>query len=418
MSAKSIILKIVLGLLAVAVLAGGIYFMLKPQEAEKVENKVVFSADSAGVEKVEITGERNYSLVKTGDGWVMENLESIKVDKTFADTLVKSLCNIKSPMQANSAEATLSDFGLDKPAIEAKIVFAANEESLLVGNASGEYYYVKLARDEDVYLVSAADLYMLFLEEIKYLDDTVLQMYVDDVVMIAYSDVSLLKEEGGWIQKTPYNHLADEGEVKAEILEKISDISAIEIVPKEDVDFSRAVKVLITLADGTMLDFDVCGNYISYKNTNHAYKVSDDEVSFINVSAFDLINKYVAPIAITDVSGIKFASPEGEVNLTIEAPASEAPVFYKDGIEAIDASFRNFYQALMSLVVTKEGKASGEAEYEIVFTKTDGATHAIKFIGATESEFAVDINGEQNFLINKKSVTDVFENLKNIEIIY
>lgn len=411
MSAKSIILKIVLGLLAVAVLAGGIYSMLKPPTSDGVEDISVFSADAASVKRVEIKGDENYALEKTDEGWVMEDIEGIAVDQTFADTLVKSLCNIESPMHAGSG--ALSDYGLDNPAIEAKLVFEKGEERVLVGNASGEYYYVKMAKERDIYIVSAADLYMVFLEKIKYLDNTVLTMYADDVTALSYKNVALEKTDDGWMEKAPYDFVADADKVKT-ILDSLSDISAMEIVNKDEVDVKAGEEVTVTLIGGNTLSFEVCGNFIIYKDTDHAYKVSGDELSFLDVTGFDLLSKYVAPIAISEVSAVKFISDEGVIEFTIEAPASEAPVFYKNGSEVSEAIFRGFYQNLMGLVFTKEGTAEGRVLYEIAFSKTDGEVYSVKFAETTENELLLDINGLKGFTVNKKTVTDIFEMAKEL----
>lgn len=413
MSIKGIIIKIVLGFLAVGILAGSIYQLLKPADDGGKDTIEVYTADAATVKRIEIKGKEEYTLVRSGEEWIMEGVEGVKVDKTFADTLVKSLCNINSPMKVDSFGAKLSDYGLDEPLVTAKLDFGGKEKNIYVGKQSGEYYYLK--SDGDIYLVSEPDLYMVFLEKIKYLDDTVLSMYADSVTALSYKDVVLEKGEDGWVEKAPYATLADNDRVK-EILDSVSDISAMEIVNRDEIESAEAINVSFVIENSNSVTFDVYGSYIVLENAEYAYKVSEGELAFLNVTGFDLISKYVAPIAISEVSAVRFTSNEGVIEFTIEAPASEAPVFYKNGIEVSDVLFRDFYQSLMGLVFSKEGSVEGIVEYDITFTKTDGEIYSVKFLPISESEYAVDVNGKKGFTVNKKSVTDIFEAAKNLKV--
>ncbi len=413
MSVKGIIIKIVLGLLAVGILAGSIYQLLKPADDGGVEAIVVYSADAAEVKKVKIKGEDEFALEKNGGEWVMDGVEGVKVNQTFADTLVKSLCNIKSPMKVDSFGVKMETFGLEEPLVTATLDFGGKEKNIYVGSPSGEYYYLK--SDGDVYLVSAPDLYMVLLNKIKYLDDTVLSMNAELVTSLSYGDVMLEKGEEGWIEKAPYDIMADNDKVKA-MLDEMSDISALEIVRCDEVDTSDMVNVSLLLDSNTNISFDVCGSYIVFEHAEYAYKVAESELAFLRVTGFDLAQKYVAPIAISEVKSVKFTSNEGIIEFTIEAPASEAPVFYKNGVEVTDVLFRSFYQSLMGLMFTKEGAVEGVVEYSITFTKTDDSVYEVKFLPISESEYAVDINGVKNFVVNKKSVTDIFEAAKNLKV--
>ncbi|MBQ8539863.1 MAG: DUF4340 domain-containing protein [Clostridia bacterium] len=413
MSVKGIIIKIVLGLLAVAILAGSIYQLLKPADDGGSDAIIVYSADSEAVEKVSVKGEEEFTLIKKGDEWVMEGVEGVKVDKTFADTLVKSLCNIQSPMKAEGG-MSLADYGLEDAAVTATLDFGSKTKTISIGNESGEYRYLKMEGDWDVYIVSQPDLYMVFLEKIKYLDNTVLQMYADKVKTLEYKDIVLEKTEDGWLEKAPYNASADADRVKS-ILDEMSDISALEIVPRDEAELEDATAVTVTLNDGEKLAFEVSGSFLSYENTDYMYRVAENETAFLNITGFDLVGKYVAPIAINEVSSISFVSNEGIIEFKLEAPDSEAPVFYKNDTEVSNEAFRGFYQTLMGLMFTKEGSVEGMVEYSITFTKTDNSTYAVQFLPISESEYAVDINGTKGFVVNKKSVTDIFEAAKNLK---
>lgn len=411
MSVKGIIIKTILGLLAVVILTGSIYQLLKPADDGGADTIDVYLADATAVTSVNIKGEDEFTLARDGEEWVMEGIEGVRVNKTFADTLVKSLCNIKASMKVDSFGIKMADFGLEEPLVTATLDFDGKKKSISVGNQSGEYYYLK--NDSDVYLVSAPDLYMVFLEKIKYLDDTVLSMYADSITALSYKDVVLEKDEDGWMEKAPYNVAADNDKVKA-ILDEMSDIVAESIVKKDEIKGGEGVSVALLTGD-IAIAFEVNGSYICFEHAEYAYKVADSEVAFLNTTGFDLVQKYVAPIAISSVSRVTLTSNEGVLDFTIEAPDSEAPVFYKNGVEVSEVLFRNLYQNIMGLVFTREGRVDGVVEHDITFTKTDGSVYSVKFLPISESEYAVDINGEKNFVVNKKSVTDIFELAKKVE---
>ena len=121
------------------------------------------------------------------------------------------------------------------------------------------------------------------------------------------------------------------------------------------------------------------------------------------------------PIDITTVTKIEFSAPDSENVLSIEAPSSEAPIFYKNGKEADETNFRDFYQTLMSLEFTGEGGASGKAEYSVRFTLESGDVTFVEFVPYSEAEYAVRINGGTNFITNRKNVRDVFSYIERIK---
>ncbi|MBR5535958.1 MAG: DUF4340 domain-containing protein, partial [Clostridia bacterium] len=325
---------------------------------------------------------------------------------------VKSLCNIKSPMEVESFGVKMSDYGLDKPLITAKLDFGTKTKTIKIGNSTGEYHYLKI--DGDIYLVTKEDLYMVMLEKMKYLNDSVLSLNPETVTEISYKSMKVVKNDNGWTLIEPFSFNADNDKVK-EVLEKICEISAADIVKKEEVKDGERVWVSLVLGDDKVIGFCVAGDCILFEHAEYAFKVNMDELEFLNLTAFDLSQKYIAPIAINEITSLKFVSNEGVVDFTIEAPDSEASVFYKNGTEVSDVLFRDFYQKLMGLTFTKEGAIEGVVEYSITFTKTDGTVFAVQFLPYSETEYAIDINGLKRFLINKKSVTDIYEAAKSLQ---
>lgn len=416
MSVRSIVIKAIAGCAAVAVLLGAIFILTRPEAEPEKETVVVYSSDEEDIVRVDIEKEGGFSVEKTANGeWSMRGMAGIGVNNAFAAALVKSLANIEAAMLVEENAENAALYGLDSPTVKARLYYADGEEEILIGKPSGEYYYLSVKSENDVYIVAKNDLYMVFLDKIKYLDDTVLEIEVDTLDRITYNGIKLQKRDGDWYMTAPYSRLADANAVKGKILEQLRKITATQILEKDSVDLKGGTVVNLYHEDSKRITFTVFeGGYILKDGSDYVYKA--EGIDFIKLTGFEIMSKYIAPISITEVSEIKLVAPGKTTLLTIEAPSSEAPVFYKDGKEADEESFRSFYRILMGLTLKAEGSGTGAAEYAIIFTKENGDVYDMRFVEADENEYAISINGKTEFTIAKKAVTDIFGYLKDIDV--
>lgn len=415
MSVKSIVIKAVALLCAVLILVLCAVLLLAPEEKETNDMIEVFTLDERLVDKICIKGEEEYCLYKADTRWEMEGYEGIGVNATYANTLVKSMCNITSPMKAADNAENLADYGLMSPQVEVELYTENEVKRIFIGNASGEQHYLKLEDAAAVYVVNNADLHMVLMDKIKYLDNTVIQIDTDAIEKISFGSTYLEKRDGAWYMLSPFECKADDDKVKAYVTDCFDEITCYDIAIADGIKGVKNSDVVLTLSDGKEVVIELWGQYIILSGDRFAYKVKSDEMSFLTLDAFELVFKYVAPIPISEVSELELEWSKGECKFYIDAPASEAPIFYKDDREVSEEKFRSFYQSLMSLCVTKKGEGEGEAEYKLIFTKTNKEKYTVEFISANESEFAVKINGKTNFMITKKAVSDVFAKLNEVE---
>lgn len=421
MSAKKIILKIVIGLIAVAVLVLIAVLLSRPSEENEANEEItVFTSNAEDISLIEIMGEDAFTLEKGEDGWVMQGMEDVPLVSNLPETLASSLANVTSPMLVERNASDLSQYGLDEPRARVRLVFPDDEETFLVGNDSGDYYYFRIEPSKDVYIVSYDTLYLTMIGKMGFLSKTVFTVSEDSVTKIAYGDIVLERSGEEWKEITPYDMPADTNSVETVVLSPISSIVASEIL-SEVKSPAHGTTLEVTTQEGTTrLDISKEADgyrYITREDSEYIYKVKTDALSFLDISGFDIMSLYIAPIDISDVSEIYFEAPEKTDVLSIEAPSSEAPVFSKNGEEADETNFRDFYQVLASLQFKSEGKAQGEAEYSITFTLEDGSIYKIEFVPMTDSEYAVRINGRGDFTVLKKSVTDLFGYIENIKTV-
>ncbi len=420
MSGKSIVIKVCIGVVTVALLSLAIFYLSLPEKIEETPEIAVLSINEEMVDEIEVNAGKVFTLTKGDKAWSMKDMEGVGVNPAYASSLVKSVCNLASPMLTKENADDLYLYGLSDTATTVAIKGDGIDETLRIGNQSGGYFYVCTESEKDVYIVAENDLYMIFMDKMDYLDKDIFSVNEESIDYVSYSDVVLIKKDGEWQEEKPYSLLTATDVVKEKIITPVSSMEAVELVKKDAVTLKEEVTVKVGMGEEEY-SFDVCtyesNYYIVKENSNYVYRVTEKEVSFINITGFELLEKYIAPVAISEVSEIKLISPYKTTLLSIEAPSTQAPIFYKDGEEVTEESFRDFYRVLMGLTFKDEGYASGSADYAVIFTKENGEILDVRFIPANDSEYAISINGKTQFVILKKSVTDVFDYLTDIEYV-
>lgn len=429
MSIKSIVAKTFFGVAMIAVLVCVALYMVKNDNADDVnvgtdENGVaVYKKESLALDaKIEIDCDTPFVLTKTDGVWEMATMEGIEVKAAYADALLKSLSEITSPMIACENCTDAAKYGLDEPIATIKLTLDDETVEMVVGSESGEYYYFALQNDDNVYIVSKENLSMVFKDKMKYLDTYVVNTDTNKILSVQYGDVQIEKQGDYWFETKPYNRLADDETVKTKILTAVSSINAENIVKKSEVGKKNGETVKIVTEDETIkfsvVKKDAQYSYVAKNDSKYAYVVKNSTVDFLNVTGFEIVTKYIAPIYISEVEKIELIMPMGKHVIDIEAPDSEAAVFYLDGEEAQDASVRDFYASLVSLTFKGEGSSTEKAEYEVIFTHTDGEKTDVKFLPYSQTDYAVSINGKTQFTVTRKSVSDVFGKLRSVKTVY
>lgn len=417
MSVKSIVIKVVIGVLVISLLGGAIWFLSAPTPQEEKEIIKVLDENWENAVSVTVWSDNSFTMTKNHEGWVMEGMEGVNVNSAYAQSLVKSLSELSAYMIVEEDAESYSPYGLSEPLLTITVDYGDYTRCINIGNNNGSFYYVNTEKSLCIYAVNSQDLYMAMMDKMSYLDMTAFEADESEVDYVSFNGITLKKTGDDWQEEAPYNLLTDNSAVKNLVVKPLSKIEAFEIVKKDDINLTNGTKVSVGEREAVS-EFYVCENeecYVYFENSRYAYKVTDSAVSFVHVTGFELISKYIAPISITEISRMEFISPDETVVLSIEAPSTQAPVFYKDFKEVNEESFRNFYQIFMGLTFKGEGEAYGESEYSVVITKESGEVMNIGFIPINGSEYGVKINSRVQFTIFKKSVTDVFDYLKNIE---
>ena len=421
MSIKSIVVKVIVGCVLIGLLLSAIYFLSRPEEkVEKSEIQVLkLEADKA--QKIEVLSTDGFTLNLIDGKWKMEGMEEIGVNQAYASALAMSVSDIFASVPVGES-ADLSPYGLENPYIEVVTTYQDGKESVKIGKQTGNLRYVSISDSNVVYAVENEELYMTLMDKADYLDKRAVSLEGERITFFSVGDMHLRTKGDDWYQEKPYNRLAD-GNIVKNLISTISEITATDILPYEAVKAhfeENECKEVMIESENESASFSLCTKdetftYLLPEGGNFVYKVLNENIRFVKITPFDVIVKNIAPIAISEVETIKFTSPEKTTVLSIEAPGSEAPLFYKDTKQVTEESFRAFYQKLMSLLISGEGEASGAAKYAIEISLENGEKMDVRFIAKDENLFAVSINGKTQFTISQKAVKDVFECLRNIE---
>lgn len=433
-SIMSIALKAAAGIAVIGVLLGVIYFLSGNEKkggagGESATDKNgeplidVYSAEGRELKSISvITAGESYTLLSGKDGWKMEGLEKVPLSENLAETLASSVESIASPMLVSENGEKLAEYGLEPPKYTLKLSYDDREDTLLVGDQSGEYFYFKKADDKKVYIVSYDTFYLLLSGKNGFLNKIVWSVNQDNIVKVKFGDTVIQRDGESWMELSPYNMPADTQAVTTRVIAPLATLKADEVFGPGELEFEPETTVTVTTKEderSLLLQKESASTYlVSTDSSDYVYRVPTVSLTFLNVKGFDIISRYIAPISITEIKKIEFESPDGKTVLSIDAPSSEAPVFYKDGVEADETNFRDFYQELMTLSFNEEGVGAGNAERTVTFTKESGSVIKIEFIPASEGDYAVRINGSANFIIRQKPVKDVFAYLKNIKAAY
>lgn len=177
---KKLLPTIIASFLAVAVLIGGTFAVIKfiPEKeddsssAPTIENIEVLSLDSNDFKTVTVTNSNGtfklYSVVKKSESssdssdstetvnWYIEGYGDDILDSTGVSSIADSVAVISASREVT--QKTAADCGLEKPTVKADVVTAENEEfSVLLGNESPDKSgnYLKLSNADKIYVVDS-----------------------------------------------------------------------------------------------------------------------------------------------------------------------------------------------------------------------------------------------------------------------
>ncbi|MBR6719355.1 MAG: DUF4340 domain-containing protein [Clostridia bacterium] len=434
-------LRLIILFIVVLALALSLYFLTRD---ENVENKEEIGETTYFTVKTVEEDISEISLVNTSGvfGFEKKNGEWMNIFTEYVKTSGNTIYGIESIIRETYAVdeiekdvASMAKYGLDKPVATAKYVTAGGNAGFIkIGNSIvGAKHYFTLD-DKNVYTmdISEAGLFLVGMrafadmtlidEEISEISSVTIFSSGENVTVSKKSEEELKEESADALFSygliSPVKENASPNDVQ-HLFEMLANTVATEYDPyasDEECGFTESGKYFSYTAKDSSGKF-IVGNktsdgdfYVKPEGKKGAYKVSKEELAFMDYTAFDLVDKHIALYYFDEVSKVTIEA-HGE---KYELVTGDTPTISGKALE-LEAA-QEFYRNLISL--TYQGNVEKEidtdvSEVIITFHTADGKD-VTRYIKYDAMNYAVLRNGEMEFTIQKKYVEKILSLIKEL----
>jgi len=453
MSRKNKTLIIALGIL---VLLGVVYYWSISWNKKKTDYTSspyasppnLGNLDGSKLVKIELN---SLTLEKNNGIWKLVLLEGrtppreIELDQSRIQYMSYSLSSVWVEQVIDESPSDVSQYGLDKPSYRACVTDSAGKKvEYLLGNMtpSRTFYYIMTAGDPKVYSISpyTAEYMQFTLDSIRqrsifppFQPSELTQLLVESS---RFKRIEINKKPetptfdltglfSTHFINSPYAHTRG---VDSQAFDNfVAPFMSLEIVDFVDDSPSSLkpyglddpVRIFLRTEDES-LDL-LIGNehdgkrYAKLANASGVFTLSDME-SIVNAKPFPLINKFVLLAYIEWVDHLTITG--GERNLSADFRGTgDDRVYYLNGRKTETASFKNFYQAVIGLLVDADypGPARQQSDdsavltIEYTFNNPPGERRAITLIPYNRDFYALKQEGVMEFLVSRNQVRRIYE---------
>ena len=406
-------------------------------------------------EKIVIESEKPFTLLRTvkDNGAVQYVVDSHK-NIEFIDSSINNLANNFSFLQmADTIEKNAQDlsvYGLDNPQGKYTLYNEnGNVTTVLIGNKIGSMYYSMVEGKPDVYTLYEAYGNAVLSGINNYRNKTLVSMTSEDVAnkLMSFSvnkgtqnvmSLRLINENdkitsatSKFIMTSPYNMPIYTKEF-LETFNKILPVEVEEFIEDNPVNLSHYglsnPAYTVTIEDESGFHTIIFGNtdgshvYCMLKGKNYVFTLPKTKVDALaEIDPYFMCDRYAHLIDITDISSVEVKSADGTHNYTLKIDSGATHGFYFNGYVAEEKSFRTAYRYITGMALSSDGGNSVQKNKEalrIVFNFTDGTTFRAIYYEYDDRNYSVDRNGEKsNFLVAKKSIEQMYEQINKIDYI-
>lgn len=462
---KNYLIIILLAVLAIGL--GVLYFLLKngtnPQEQQTASYFTIKTIDTQQIDRVVLqSGEFTGEFLKSNGGWIREEEGVFPVKQSAVDNIVSIIAANLRAFSKVENPAALSEYGLDNPLAALKLY---NGESLLlellVGrkHPSQEKYYMKIAGDDNVYIVSDNYYRYLVLKREDFLEDVRLP-YIEDKLYLREIKVSgedIAPLHAVYDENNPYDYSSTksfrwyftepfEAPVNADlsadtwelVIDRYRTVSYENLVAFRPSDYKRygldepyaTVYVRYTNAAGTSdQEYKL---YIGNQNDAGLYYARVEGVDWV----FQMKSDTVDGLIKTDVSGwyyktiffpgvnvfekLVIKTPDKTWEITSKTGSEEETVYIMNGKDLPDdvrSAWVSQFLLLKYKGMTNEEISGAEVlSFDIVVKNPE--THASRnftFYEKNESVYLVAIDGIVQFTADVRDVNEFIELMKSFK---
>ncbi|MGA2481101.1 MAG: DUF4340 domain-containing protein [Spirochaetia bacterium] len=454
-------------LLAVLVVLGvaiGGYFWLsrpKPAAASPAENLALATGDKEKLVTVVLSErpEGTTTLVKKGTGWTLEPPapEGVTLDPDAVDSLAGMFASLTAESLVDEKPTDLGQFGLQPPRAEGTGTFSdGSTHTLLLGDKTpgGGSYYMQVKGNPGVYTVFTANGERLHwttndlrskavTPALNYDEITYLKLVGHDGKVIEARDKTPAESKsfqlgmGRYVLTRPYPYLHGVDPQKQDQLVKAAQaITISSFVDDHPADLSKyglaQPRAELILKDKTaMVDFlfgaakDSSQTYFMIRGRPNVYSTDTSSLGFLDTKAMDVADRFAFIPNIEDVDSIAITAAGHTHVLSIARSTKKAekagdpdvPVsaYAVDGKSLPEGTFRDFYQAVIGLLI--EGEVThavpDRPEVTVLYTLNRGLakTVTVGFAPYNQDFYAIFVNGACAFALTHDQVNRMLAKL-------
>jgi len=404
--------------------------------------------------------DKTLTLTREGESWITDYPYPVVLNIRNVEDIAYSFTGLSAEEVVSESPEDLSPFGLDKPAVEATVTLLDGREyTVYLGNRTpvGNMFYLMKEGDPRVFTVWVShgnhlsytlndlrdtQLTGINIQEVVYFKLAREGQRTIEIVKTDEEDEQQIQLDFSiWHMIQPHNEYANvhykmfntlvAALIPLEIAKFIDDS------PEDLVQYGLDTPLMelevrdnqntLHLLFGNDLDEQHIHFQIAGKNTVYAMEKEALE-SLMAITPFDLFDRFSFMVDIDNVDEIVIETVDAEYNLTITRTVEEAEeqdeedevitTFAVNGKEVGDKEFRIFYQALIGLIVEAENKDVIDNKPHVTttfyFNKEDMPNVSIAYVPFNEDFFAVLRGGVAEFLISRKQVYNMINELQDL----
>ena len=412
-----------------------IFLMAKPSDNNEQNvsgpNVPVFSVQSDSIYEIDVNVSGDYyELIKNDGVWSFKGEDGVRVIQPKAEGIVYDLSNLYAESLVEKDASDFTMYGLE-PAVST-VVVRLNDgavHTFFVGNRvqnSSDYYFAT-DKDRNVYRIGAGKGMVLTYKKQDLVSKSMHEIYKGDI-----DEITLTRNDGAyfnikqnfesqteeWILTKPFVWPTDATALQSKLMNFVVGMSArsyVDGLTDDEMGLSKPrVHIAILKTDGTTHNFYVGnttddGTYVRVDAVKNVGLVDNEVTKLANVTAFDIMNKY---IKMADYYAIKGVKINGDIDLTLDYQKKNSTL---NSDKISDETAISLYSAICNLKVNAEAKTTdkGEQILDVTFNYGD-FDYNYKVYEFDGRNYTMTHDGNNFFLIRKEA----YNNWKQLVLKY
>lgn len=403
-----------------------------------------------------------YTLLKTEDGYKINELDGIEVYDAMLETFVETMSDFKGYQLAAENVTDLSIYGLDTPTGSGTVNFKNGAHTITVGKETEDgYFYVMVDGNGKVYKATTGiRLYFVYgslnfvklglfacaednrtnIDEIRIVNPNE-TLYIEkikesDGTAASYASTYMLCEpfrsstvaetmDEGFKQLCSiagvkaYSFVTEEKLAECELNTPARELSFIYETLDANGNVTKTEKHHIIL--GKLTEDEEC-YYGMEKGGKVIYELPLSNMTYLDWTAGEISNTMLLTPMISWLDTVTVETPDGKFSFNINAENNEVRAVLFNGRELDVANFKKFYNILVGtsryeLVKPQEGEVLGESAVTITYDFNDQKSDrvdVVKFIPQDDRKYYADVNGNIYCNILKARIEKIIEDTQRV----